>query len=408
MKPIIMPQVGHNIPSARIIQWRKKEGQAVEKGETVLVVESDKASFEVEAEASGVLLKVLYQEDEEVEILKPLGYIGAPGETIDVEETTAQEQPTEPLQVRPAPTPEIQPASRPGGEMPARILASPSARRVAQEKGIDLAQVKGTGPGGRITKSDVLAATATIPAAQVTDSLAANISPEDKVVPFSKMRKRIAESLSLSKKTIPHSYLFVDVDMSEALAWRKVTNEKEGIKITITDMVIKAAAAALKEFVKMNAYVEQDRMVIKKAVNIGVAIALDEGVLVGVIANADEKSIGEISQVSKRNAEAARRGSISASAPATFTVSSLGPYGVQGFLPIINPPECGILAVGTIEKRAVPLEEATAVRDVMTVALASDHRAVDGTYAAQFLNRIKNYLENIHKAQEHSALLQET
>ena len=393
MKPVIMPQVGHNIPSARIIQWLKTEGQPVEKGETVLVVESDKASFEVEAEESGVLLRVLHQEGEEVEILKPLAYIGKPGETIEVEEAAAKEQPpAEPPKATAAPTPEIM-------QKPGRIFASPSARRLAEEMGIDLAQVEGTGPGGRIIKSDVLAASRSVSGGKTPTPEVSEISSDDKVVPFSKMRKRIAQSLSLSKKTIPHSYLFVDVDMSEALAWRKAAGEKQGIKITITDMVIKACAVALREFEKMNAYVEPDRIVIKKAINVGVAIALDEGILVGVIPNADSKSIGEISQVSRKNAEAARRGTISASAPATFTVSSLGPYGVRAFLPIINPPECGILAVGTMEKRVVPLENQMGVRDVMTLALASDHRAVDGTYAAQFLKRIKNYLESIHKTQ---------
>jgi len=386
MKPIIMPQVGQNIPSARIIQWRKKEGQEVKKGELVLVVESDKASFEVEADESGILLKVLHQEGEEVEILKPLAYIGQPGETVKVEEAAAKEEPSsERPKARAARRAEI-------GQKPADILASPSARRVAKERGIDLAQVKGSGPGGRITKRDVLALAREVVAPEI-----AGISPEDKVVPFSKMRKRIAERLTLSKQTIPHFYLFVEVDMSDALEWRKAAAEKHGTKITVTDMVIKACAVALKEFEKMNAYVEHNRIVIKRGVNVGVAIALDDGLLVAVIPDADKKSVSEISGFSKKNVEAARRGAIISGAVGTFTVSSLGPYGIRGFLPVINPPECGILAVGTIEKRVVPLEDGPGVRDMMTIALAVDHRAVDGTYAAEFLNRIKHYLENIHK-----------
>jgi len=386
MKPIIMPQVGQNIPSARIIQWRKKEGQEVKKGELVLVVESDKASFEVEADESGILLKVLHQEGEEVEILKPLAYIGQPGETVKVEEAAAKEEPSsERPKARAAPTPEIT-------EKHIRILASPSARRLAKERGIDLAQVKGSGPGGRITKRDVLALAREVVAPEIAD-----ISSEDKVVPFSKMRKRIAERLTLSKQTIPHFYLFVEVDMSDALEWRKAAAEKHGTKITVTDMVIKACAVALKEFEKMNAYVEHNRIVIKRGVNVGVAIALDDGLLVAVIPDADKKSVSEISGFSKKNVEAARRGAIISGAVGTFTVSSLGPYGIRGFLPVINPPECGILAVGTIEKRVVPLEDGPGVRDMMTIALAVDHRAVDGTYAAEFLNRVKHYLENIHK-----------
>lgn len=397
MKPIIMPQVGQDIPSAKIIEWRKKEGERVEKGEIVLVVESDKASFEVEADESGVLLLVLHAEGEEVEIFKPLAYIGQPGEVPEVkeaEEAAAKEHPpAEPSKARAAPAPEVRAA-------PTRILASPSARRLAEERGIDLVQVKGSGPGSRITKRDVLAASRSVPVGQVVGAGVGGISHEDMVIPFSKRRQRIANRLTLSNQTIPHFYLFVAVDMSNALEWRKAAGEEHGTRITVTDMVIKACATALREFDKMNAYVDRDKMVIKKGVNVGVAVALDDGLLVPVIPDADKKSLREISALSKKNVEAARRGVISSDAVGTFTVTSLGPYGVQGFLPVINPPECGILAVGTIEKRVVPLEHGTSVRDMMTLVLASDHRAVDGTYAAQFLNRIKDYLQNIYETQK--------
>ncbi|MHC4712049.1 MAG: dihydrolipoamide acetyltransferase family protein, partial [Planctomycetota bacterium] len=342
MQRIIMPQVGQDIPSARIIEWCKNEGDPVEKGEVVLVVESDKASFEIEAEESGVLLKVLHEEDEEVEILKPLAYIGRPGEEIPQAEETGAAQEAVSQAAPPAA------AERETGRKPGRVLASPSAKRVAKERGIDLSAIEGSGPGGRITREDVLAASQPGPAAPTA------AEAEGKVVPFGKMRRRIAERLTQSNRDIPHFYLSVDVDMSAALARRKEANEKSETKITVTDLIIKACATALREFARMNAHVHADHVVLKERVNVGVAVGTDEGLMVVVIADADGKGLGEVSAEAREGAEAARRGVQRGAAAGTFTVSSLGMHDVREFLPLINPPEAGILAVGAIEKRVAP------------------------------------------------------
>jgi len=371
MITIIMPQVGQDIPSARIIEWRKAEGERVEAGEVVLVVESEKASFEVEAEQGGTLLKVLHGEDEEVDVFAPLAYIGEPGEPIP--EAVEEEAEAEPAQ-RPSPPPAPKPRQ-------GRMAASPSARRIARERGVDLSTVTGSGPGGRIIKRDVVGAPA-------------QVAEGDTVEPFGRMRRRIAERLSLSARTVPHFYLSMDVDMTDALAWRREFNDSANAHVTVTDLVIRAAALALRDFERLNAHVDADRMVIKARVNIGVAVGTGDGLLVPVIADADRLDLPRIAELNRRNAEAALRGALRSGAVGTFTITSMGMFGVREFRPIINPPECAILAVGAAHKCLVPTHDGPAARDVMTLTLGCDHRAVDGAYAAQFLGRVKESLEN--------------
>ena len=326
MIPVIMPQIGQDIRLGKIVEWRKAEGDRVEKGEVVLVVESEKASFEVEAEEAGVLLKVLYGEGAEVDVLSPVAYIGKPGETgpeMEGREAAAVEAP-----YPEEPTAEV-PAARQRPE--GRLRASPSARRLATERGIGLSTITGTGPGGRITKEDVAAAT----------------EGTDTAVLFGKMRRRIAERLALSAQTIPHFYISVEVDMTGAQARRRALNEEHAAHVTVTDLVIWAAARALRKFNRMNSHVGEDP----------------------------------------------RRGVDNSTAKGTFTVTSLGMFGVTEFLPLINPPECAILAVGSVVGRVMPAGTGFAVREMMTLTLACDHRAADGIYAATFLNDIQQRLE---------------
>lgn len=248
--------------------------------------------------------------------------------------------------------------------------------------------VTGTGPGGRITKQDVLTAasqTGSEPAAAVTG---------DTVIAFSSMRARIAERLTRSKQTIPHFYISMDADLSEAMRWRQAFNEAHQARVTVTDMIVKAAAKALSEYTKMNAHVEREEIIIKRPVNIGVAVSVEDGLIVPVVEHADQKSVAEISAASRENAEGARAGRLKPQAIGGFTVTNLGMYAVDLFVPVINPPEAAILAVGAVAKRPAVMGDAVVGRDVMTMTLACDHRAVDGTYAAQFLARIKQYLES--------------
>ncbi|MCX8036908.1 MAG: 2-oxo acid dehydrogenase subunit E2 [Candidatus Sumerlaeia bacterium] len=400
MIPVLMPQVGQDIPTGTVAQWLKKEGEPVRKGEVIVIVESEKAAFEVEAEQDGVLLKILHPAESQVPVLEPIAYIGQPGEESEaqavpawageISKTPAEEGTNNRLKSELQAPAEAHAANDRIKSEPRKdkeILASPAARRLAREKGIDLATVRPTGPGGRIVERDVLAA-----------AEARGAAASDTVIPFGRLRKELARRLTLSKQTIPHFYLFAEVDMTAAHAVRQALNQQQGCRVTVTDLVIYAAAKALREFDRMNVHVESDRMIVRREVNIGVAVAVEDGLLVPVIPRADQKGLAEIAEWSRKNAEAARRGLLEPTAPGTFTITSLGMHGVRMFLPVINPPECAILAVGAVEPRPVVIGEAVAVRPMMTLTLACDHRAVDGVYAGRFLNRIKELLEKMDKS----------
>ncbi|MEA2064309.1 MAG: dihydrolipoamide acetyltransferase family protein [Gemmatimonadota bacterium] len=372
-KPLVMPQVGQDIETAVIVEWLVKENDYVNKGDVFVVVESEKATLEVEAEESGVVLNLLYKEGDEAKVLEPIAYLGKSGEKLeDLKEPVTAETEEAPREK----APEIEEAVQTGEP---RVLAAPAARRAARELGVDLAAIKGSGPGGRIVKQDVLAAS----------------SSAEKEIPFSPMRKKIAERLTRSKQTIPHFYLFSEVDMTEVLARRAAYNKEAQTKISVNDLIIKAVAAAICEFPGMNAHVADDRLTIRKNINIGVAVSTDEGLLVPVIPEAEQKSIQEISLLARENAECARSGVLKARSPGTFTISNLGMHSIDCFIPIINPPECAILGAGSIAKRAVPDDGGSiGVREMMTLTLACDHRAVDGAYASRFLNSIRKNLED--------------
>lgn len=372
---VIMPQVGQDIETATIVDWVKKENEPIQKGDIIVTVESDKATFDVEAYESGVLLRILYKEGDEVRVLTPIAYIGQPGEEVVTDESTTD--------TRSIPVADNIYASMAEPKSKYRSpVASPSARRLAREKGIDLKTVTGTGPGGRITKEDVLnAAESTIG------------TEAEEVIPFSPMRAKIAERLTHSKQTIPHFVLFTDIDMTEVNIWRKQFNESQRVKITITDIIVKAVGSTLCEFPHMNAHVAHDMIILKKAVNIGVAVSVTEGLAVPVIAKANTKTLMQISQESRKNTEAIRKGKLLSNAIGSFTVSNLGMHAVDMFLPIINPPECAILALGQAVEKPAVVNGALCIRNIMTATLACDHRAVDGAVAARFLETIKHRLE---------------
>ena len=383
---INMPQVGQDIETGTIVEWCVKEGDQVNKGDVIAMVESDKATFEVEAYESGVMLKILYEAGAEAKVLEPIAYIGQAGEIIEVEAPAGAA-----VEVAVAAGSSV--AQRGPATTKDKVSVSPSAKRVAKEHNVDLSKVKGSGPGGRVQKEDVLAY---IEASKVKGQPAvAPVQQGDREIPFSKIRQRTADRLAQSKQTIPHFYLFVDVDMSAAVKWRVQYNQKPNVKITFNDMIVKAAATALTEFPQLNAHVAADKLIIKKQINVGIAVAIDDGLIVPVIADADKKTIEQISTAAKENIEGTKKGVLKSQSVGTFTVSNLGMHKIGGFLPIINPPECAILGVGNIEKRAVAVaEETVGVRDMMTLSIVSDHRGTSGAGAAAFLNSIKNQLEN--------------
>jgi pyruvate dehydrogenase E2 component (dihydrolipoamide acetyltransferase) len=316
--------------------------------------------------------------------LEPIAYVGEPGEEIEAARDGDKAKPVAQTPKTEAASTATAPASTDG-----HVAVAPAARRLAKEHGLDLSTIVGTGPGGRIIRDDVLAAISVVPAS------AASGAGEMEEVPFSKLRRKIAERLTRSKRNIPHFYLYVDVDMRSALEWRKTYNRKSLTKVSVTGLIVRATAKTLVQFPKLNGHVADDRLVVHKNINIGVAVSVDDGLIVPVVVRADQLTIEQIGCHVRENAEGARKGVLKTQAVGTFTISNLGMCDVGMFLPIINPPECAILGVGAISKRPfAELEGCLTVADVMTLALACDHRAVDGTYAAAFLNELKKNLES--------------
>jgi len=386
--PILMPQVGQDLETAIIGEWLVKVGDFVKKGDVIATVESEKAAFDVEAFEAGYILKLLYEVGDEARVLEPIAWLG---EKNEVPELTAPEMaPAEPSVL----VTEAGVLSRQSGApvTPARIFASPSARRIAREHEIDLRQVTPAVAPPRIIKQDVENYLA---AGDSVASIAPSSDTADLVRPFSKMRQVIADRLVQSKQTIPHFYLFLDVDLTGVVNWRREFNQTATHKISLNDLIVAATARALRQFPQLNGHVRGQEFIQRRDVNIGVAVSLEAGLLVPVIPRADQMTLSEISRISKKLVESARSGSLGTSASGTFTISNLGMHAINAVLPIINPPECAILGVGQIEPRVVPVAaSAIGIRDYVTLTLAGDHRVVDGSDEARFLNQIKSNLED--------------
>ncbi len=285
------------------------------------------------------------------------------------------------------------PRSRAAGPAPAGAPASPSARRLARQLLVDLSSVRGSGPGGRVVRRDVLTAALNdsggpVPAAAAVPAV---VEQGDRPAPHSRLRRAVAERMSASARHIPHFHLFADVDVTEAQALRRGLGGDPAV--SLTDLLVAAAARALRRHERINAHVGDSGLVLKAGCHVGLAVAVDEGVLVPALADADRKSLAELAEARAALVESARRGLVPPEPAPTFTVTNLGGHGITRFLPLINPPECGILAAGRSEERVVARAGAAAVREVITLVLACDHRAVDGAYAAGFLEDVRQGLE---------------
>lgn len=372
--PINMPQVGQDIETAVIAEWKVKEGDSVKIGDVIALVESDKAVFEVEVFQNGVIIRLLYRAGDEARVLQPIALL----ETSDVESVASEV-------VSEAPKPDR--ATKP--------FASPSARRLAREHDVDLRTLVGSGPRGRIIKEDILRAAAKKSTSRTKEPIATEplAITGDRVILFDKMRQTIADRLTAAQ-AIPQFQLYMDADMTAALAWREAYNQTAA-PISITDLIIKAAAHALRQYPQMNAHVAADRLVIKEKINIGVAVSVADGLLVPVIASVDQLTLTQISAELKEAVRQARAGVVKA-AEGTFTVSNLGMYGVNRFAPILNPPQAAILGVGAVEPRAVPISGGFVVRQMLSLSLVCDHRAVDGAYAAEFFKAIRDFLQKLN------------
>lgn len=396
---VTMPQLGYDMTEGAVARWRKREGESVQRGEVIAEIETDKATVELEAFASGVVRKILLPEGRRVPVGTLIAVIAGPDEPIDdiLKEAGAPPAPAAPPAEVPAPA-AAQPEAPPEE---GRVKATPVARRLAEELGIDLRQVKGTGPEGRITREDVEAFAARLrerPAAAPPPPVEAPAVPEAVEEPLSRMRQTIARRMTESKQQAPHFYVTVEVDMTEAMRLREQLNAQleEDARLSVNDLIIKAAAKALTKFPRLNSAFAGDRLKIFKAVNIAMAVATPEGLLAPVIHDAAGKSIFQIARESRELARRAREGRLRADdqVGGTFTISNLGMYNVESFSAIINPPNAAILATGSVQRRPVVRGDQVVVADIMNATISVDHRVTDGAEAAQFLGEFKRLLEN--------------
>ncbi len=389
-----MPKLGFDMQEGQLIRWVKAEGDLVQQGDVVAEIETDKATVEVEAQASGTLLKHLVAEGDFVPIGDPIAIIGQPGEPIEAllpapgQEVAEQSSPPS---VPATATPRHADQAAPGG----RIIASPVARRMAREHGLDLSQIQGSGPGGRIVKRDVAAALQAPPSTPPTATVATESAP---IVP-SKLRQAIARRMVSAKQQVPHFYVTHAFRVDALLAARKRINahlQASGEKLSVNDFIVKAAALALREFPNLNASYSDGQIIHHPEINIGNAVAVENGLLTVVCRQADRKPLRQISQEIRTMADQVREGKVRSEyiEGATFSISNLGMYEVEHFIAIINPPEAAILAVGSAQQVPVAEDGALGIGWVMKATLSVDHRVSDGAEAARFLQALARYLED--------------
>ena len=398
-----MPQMGYDMTQGTVVRWLKGEGEEVRRGEIIAEIETDKAVVEMEAYASGVLRKIVVGEGATVPVGEIIGIIAGPDEPLPDLTKAVASRPAEASPAEPPP-PKVEQKAEVTTPAPAdEVRASPVARRLADEKGIDIRQVTGTGPGGRITRDDVLAYESQVeeaaPAPAPEAPAPAGVAGAPEVVPLSRMRQAIARLTSRSKREVPHFYVTADIDMTEAMSLRQRLNkalEGEGIRVSVNDMLVKAVTKALKSYPNFNSFFQEDKLQVNPSINVGIAIALEEGLIVPAIMNCEGKSLQEIAKASRDLVERANRGVLHPDeyTSGTFSISNLGMFDVDSFVAIIHPPQSAVLAVGTVKKQPVVKDDQISIAQVMKATIAADHRVVDGAQAAQFMVEVKQLLEN--------------
>lgn len=412
---INMPKLGFDMREGQLINWLKQPGDAVERGDVIAEIESDKATVEVEAYASGTILELLVEAGDWVPIGAPIAVVGQPGESYDLAsmgvegaEAPAEEAAAEPApQAQPEKTPEPvgAAASGNGHGLPEGVRASPLARRVAEDRGIDLAKVEGSGPMGRIVRADVEEYVEPAPAPAAAPAVSIGYvpvtpGPDDEEVDLPRMRQRIGQRMVQAKQQVPHFYVTTSVDMARAMSLRADVNERladQDVKVSLNDIVVKAAALALREYPNLNASFNGDTVVFHGHINVGIAVALDEGLINVVSKDADKATLSDLAVRNRQMILRARDGKVKPEdvEGETFAVSNLGPWDVDHFVAIINPPAAAILALGAAKKTPVVREDGTlGVATIMKATLSADHRVTDGAEAAAYLQLFKQILED--------------
>src|SRR5579859_1274896 len=424
---IIMPQMGESVAEGTVVKWLKKVGERVERDEPLFEISTDKVDAEIPSPTAGILTKILVKENETVEVNTVVAEIDGESAAVAAPEEksksaaakTPPAAPGAPATATPAPSPApaAAPASRREGE---KIRSSPLVRRIASEHQVDLARVPGTGLGGRVSKKDILAyvaqpsaATSGAPSSPATGggkpARPAAVPPmvfsgPTEVVAMSPMRRQIAEHMVASKKTSAHVATVFEVELTKVFELRAQHGaefeKRNGLKLTYTPFFVRATVEAIKESPILNSSVEGNNVVYRRDVNIGVAVALETGLIVPVIKRADEKNFLGIARAVQDLAERARAKKLSVDdvQGGTFTITNPGIFGSLFGTPIINQPQVAILGVGTIEKRPVVRHDAIAVRPMVYLTLSFDHRIIDGAVADQFMGRVKTYLEDWNEA----------
>ncbi len=374
MTPIVLPKSGFSSEASTVIGWSVAEGDRVEEGQLLCEVETEKTTIEITAPASGLLRKILIHEGEKRPVGVTMGFIGEADEPIPEVEDTPPPTP-EATQATTAPSP----SARPRRAATGRVRASPAARKLASEHGIDLVELSGSGPGGAITTGDVERAVE-----------ASRAGSDAELVPMSSMRRAIARMTQESFQSAPHFYLTLEADATSLL-----NDRPEGI--SITHCFVKAAGLALREFPQMRAQVEGDAFAIPHAVNVGLITAVEDGLVVPVIRDADQSSIAVIAETVRSLVDGARSGKLSAddASGAGFSITNLGMYDIETFHAIIHAPEAAILAVGAIVEKPVVKDGQVVPGVRVALTLSCDHRVIDGVIAAQFLGRLKQLVEDI-------------
>lgn len=405
---IVMPKLGFDMREAILNDWLKEVGDKVEKGEIVAEIESDKATLELEAQVSGVLLKTLAGPGDIVAVGGNLAIVGEEGEDIseldgdapaaEEKETDAEakEEETEEAAEKPAAPDKEKSAQYPGG-----VKATPVARRIAEEHEVDLTQVSGSGPEGRIRKADVEAFLERAPEEEAPavefEPSPVPAGPETEEVPASRLRQAIGRRMTASKTTIPHFYVTTEIDMAPALTLRQEINAmlEDEERVTVNDMIVKAAALALRSFPNLNASFNGESIIRHKRINVGTAVAVEGGLLTVAQRNSDHSSLSKIARDNRAMIKRARDGKVRPEdvEGSTFTVSNLGAFDVDHFVAIINPPEAAILAVGAARELPVVIDGELAVGVRMKATISADHRVTDGAEAARYLQTFKQILE---------------
>lgn len=410
MTDIQMPRLSDTMEEGVIANWHKQVGDKVARGEVVAEIETDKALMELEAYDDGVLEKILVEAGTTVPIGEPIAVLGdgsgsaaeaapAPATAAPAAAAPAAEEAPE------APAPAAAPVETAARAEPgSKPKASPLAKAVAKEKGVDLGTVQGSGPGGRIIRADIDAAASAAPeptpAPAAQTGAPAVVSDDVEEIPLSNIRKVTAKRLTESKQNAPHFYLTSAIDVTELLEFRASLNERlqsaGGPKISVNDLIVKAVATSLRANPAVNVSFAGDKMLRHKRINLGVAVAIEGGLVVPVVSDADRKSVSEIATESRELAGKAREGKLKLDemSGGTFSISNLGMFGIEQFSAVINPPEAAILAVGAARDEVQVRDGEFVARKILRVTLSADHRAVDGAVGAAFLQQFTSLLED--------------